>query len=152
MKRLIGLIVLIIFSLILFSCSNTNQEHRIKFQIEFFESPLNGTGDFIDVISKPNYVSDEPVINKEYCQPGYVWTYEYWELKSGDQVYFSVMPQTAYHFMMSLYIDDELVSYKMITTGVGSYYVTSCSDWGGIGTEGTYWGVNDAKIVFTFNP
>jgi hypothetical protein len=143
-KRIIYFLVLV-FSLTLTSCKKVN-DHKVKFEIEFIEDCQDGYSDMIDVICKPSYndeQSDIPSINKENIKPGFVWKYEYWELRDGDKVLFTVMPQQGYHFIMKVYLDDKLVSYREVITGYGGYYVTTTIDIWGINNEAS----SDSGII-----
>jgi hypothetical protein len=48
------------------------------------------------------------------------------------------MPQQGYHFIMRVYVDGTLVSYREILTSYGSYYVTTTLD---------IWGINNKADV-----
>ncbi len=143
--------IVILFSLTLTSCKKKVNDHKIKFEVEFIEDCQQGYSDMIDVICKPSYnevPSDIPHINKDYIETGFIWKYEYWQLHNGDKVIFNVMPQQGYHFIMRVYIDGNLISYREITTGYGGYYGTTTVD---------IWGVNNKSnsdsgvIEFTYS-
>jgi|688.fasta_scaffold185571_2 hypothetical protein len=143
-KRIIYFLVFV-FSLTLTSCKKVN-DHKVKFEIEFIEDCQYGYSNNIDVICKPHkneVQSDIPYINKENIKPGFVWKYEYWELHDGDKVLFTVMPQQGYHFIMKVYLDDKLVSYREVITGYGAYCVTTTIDIWGINNEAS----SDSGII-----
>lgn len=143
-KNLIYLVVLV-FTLSLTSCKKENY-HKVKFEIEFIEDCQPGYSDMIDINCIPHYndvPSDIPYINKENIQSGYIWKYEYWKVLEGDKILFTVMPQQGYHFIMKVYTDDKLVSYREIITGYGGYYGTSTVDIWGINNESS----SDGAII-----
>jgi hypothetical protein len=146
-----NLFYLLIFSLFIFSCKKEDKDHKVKYELEFIEDCQPGYSDMIDVNCTPHYndvQSDIPYINKEQIQYGYKWKYEYWQLHNGDKVTFTVMPQQGYHFIMRVYVDGNLLSYREIITGYGGYYVTSTIDIGGINNKVNYDG---AVIEFVYS-
>lgn len=105
-------VVLIPFLLILSSCKKENY-HKIKFEVEFIQDCENCFADYFAVNCTPHYSDEEPGISASQVTTGYVWDYEYWALKDGDKVVFSVSPTGAeYHYRMNVYIDGVLVSYR----------------------------------------
>ena len=132
------LFYILILSVLFFSCKKEEKNHKVKYEIEFIEDCEFGYSDMIDVNCTPHYnetQSDLPNINKEHIQSGYKWKYEYWQLHNGDKVTFTVMPQQGYHFVMRVYVDNKLVSYREVTTGYGAYYVTTTVDIWGVNNE-----------------
>lgn len=148
LKNLIYLIIFV-FTFSLTSCKKENY-HKVKYELEFIEGCQFGYSDMIDVNCLPHYndsLSDIPFLNKEDIEPGYKWKYEYWQLSNNDKVIFTVMPQQGYHFIMRVYIDDKLVSYREVTTGYGGYYATTTVDIGGINNRADS---DSAVIEFIF--
>jgi hypothetical protein len=133
--------IVFVFTFVLTSCKKEPNNHKIKYEIEFIEGCQSGSSNAIDVNCTPHYndvPSDLPYINKTQIQPGFIWKYEYWQLHDGDKVFFNVMPQQGYHFIMRVYVDGTLVSYREILTSYGSYYVTTTLD---------IWGINNKADV-----
>lgn len=126
--------LIFIFTFGLTSCKKKN-DHKIKFEVEFIEGCQDGYSNFIDVRCKPQYSDEEPTIPTSVIVPGYVWEYEYWKLRDGDNVEFLVSPQQGYHFIMRVYVDGNLVSYREIQGHYGGYYAVSVLD---------EWGINNA--------
>jgi hypothetical protein len=145
-KKIFYIVTILLTLFITNSCEKPTL-HRIKYEIEFFEIPDAGLSNGVEILKcEPTYKEDVVRIYKNYISPGYIWKYEYWELKSGQEVKFRFWSQGSYHFTMKIYINEQLVSYKELvgsgTTGV-SYYLVS---------EG---GINDVsnslpEIIFTF--
>ena len=126
--------LLVLLTVTFSSCKKFNEDyHRVRFHIEFIEVTEGGYSNFIDVGCEPYYEDEEnPKLNLNLIEPGYEWDYEYWQLKNGDKVSFIIMPQQGYRFIMSVYIDDIMVSYKEIQNFYGGYYATTVLDEGGI--------------------
>ena len=95
--------IIFVFTFVLTSCKKEPNNHKIKYEIEFIEGCQSGSSNAIDVNCTPHYnnvPSDLPYIDKTQIQPGFIWKYEYWQLHDGDKVFFNVMPQQGYHFIM----------------------------------------------------
>lgn len=125
--------LLVLLTVTFSSCKKFNEDyHRVRFHIEFINGCEAGFSNFIEVDCKPDYSNDEPVLPLSVIEPGYEWDYEFWQLKDGDEVKFSVLPQQGYRFIMSVYVDEELVSYREVQGVYGGYYGTVVLDQGGI--------------------
>jgi len=129
------ILLLILTVLTIFSSCKKDDYHNVKFHIEFIEDCENGYSDGIEVSCSPHYSDEEPTIYKQLIDEGYEWDYEYWQLKDGDRVIFTVLPQQGYRFIMSIYIDDVLISYREIKTHYGGYYATTVEDEWGLNNE-----------------
>ena len=111
--------LLVLLTVTFSSCKKFNEDyHRVRFHIEFINGCEAGFSNFIEVDCKPDYSNDEPVLPLSVIEPGYEWDYEFWQLKDGDEVKFSVLPQQGYRFIMSVYVDEELVSYREFLNGI----------------------------------
>ena len=75
-----------------------------------------------------------------------MWEYEYWEMVQEQEVIFKFWCQNDYHFIMRVFIDDTMVSYKEMVgldeSGVNYILVSQ-------------WGVNNGndnlpEIKFTY--
>lgn len=125
MKNLLKYILISLMGMVIFtSCSKEPKNHDIKFEISFSEEPNNGNSNGIEVTCNPHYSDEKPVIAKSIIKPGYVWTYQYNELKDGDDVLFVVQSQLSYRFTMNIYIDGGLVSSRKLVTSDDTYYAT----------------------------
>lgn len=123
--------ILILVCVILTSCKKDNL-HKIKFQITFLEIPEWYQSNMIEVYLNPyysgkyNYSTNEngvpiaPSIDYEMTTDG-LWEYEYWELKNGDRVTFSIWGQLKYHYELRVFIDEKEVSYKRIKISNQNY-------------------------------
>jgi len=129
-KRLIySLLVLLTVT---FSSCKKETYHSVRFHIEFIDDCEEGFSNFIEVRCKPNYSNDEPVLPLSVIEPGYEWNYEFLQLKNGDNIEFLVSPQQGYRFIMSVYVDGVMVSYREIQGLYGGYYGTVLLDQGGL--------------------
>lgn len=143
MKTLKRFITLILLVLNLISCKKEAVKHKLKFEVVIIQNCDNCYADYFSVNCKPNYKDEPPKMHASLTQTGYVWTYEYWSLKEGDNVYFSVVPTgSGYLYRMNVYIDNVLVSFRECYGTSGSIIVDS-------------WGLNNIEqdvpvINFTF--
>ena len=117
------------------SCSKEPQNHDLTFEISFTEEPNNGNSNGIEVSCSPHYSDEKPVIAKSIIKPGYVWTYQYNELKDMDNVLFIINSQLSYVFTLNIYIDGGLVSSRKIVTSDNTYYATITESQTGINNE-----------------
>jgi hypothetical protein len=125
MRNLVKYILIVLIGFLGFtSCKKEPAYHKLKFELIFSEEPNNGNSNFIEVNCSPKYGDEPPEISRNIIEPGYVWTYEYWELKDGDAVSFVVSPQLSYRFTMNVYVDGTLVSSRKIVTSDNTYYAT----------------------------
>lgn len=124
---------ILIFLFVFNSCQKEDNElHRLKFEIEFVSTPEFGVSSMVEILTcEPNYTDEETRIYEQYIEPGYIWTYEFWELNQNQKISFGFWCQNEYHFIMRIYVDDILLSSKEMV-GVdesgSSYY--SLNDWG----------------------
>ena len=84
MKRFIY--ILIVLLTVTFSSCKKETYHRIKFEVEFIEDCDNCVADYFAINCTPHYSDEEPVLPASEVVDGWVWTYEYWTLKDGDDV------------------------------------------------------------------
>jgi len=139
--------ILVLLTVTFSSCKKFNEDyHKLRFHIEFIDDCDGGFSNFIDVRCKPNYSNDEPVLPLSVIEPGYEWDYEFLQLKDGDNVEFLVSPQQGYRFIMSVYVDGVMVSYREIQGLYGGYYGTVLIDQGGINNTES----NTGYINFTY--
>jgi hypothetical protein len=154
MKKLLYLFVLV--ALVFTSCKKEPKLHKIKFQITFLEIPNWASSNYIDVTAQPCYYGDynnsvdehgnliQPYIDYDQTQDG-LWEYEYWELKSGDKVKFSLSAQLHYWYELKVFIDDVEVSYKKVKISEYNYFeVIDLEESGWDDTPG------DSYIDFTY--
>lgn len=136
--------VLVLVSLLSFTSCKKENNHKIKFEVEFIQDCDNCYADYFAVNCTPHYSNEKPGITASYVTTGYVWDYEYWQLKDGEKVTFSVSPTgEGYHFKMNVYIDDKLVSYRECYGPYGTVVI----DQGGINNSTVESGV----IEFIYN-
>ena len=151
-KKILFYILLVLSYMLLTSCNKEVNFDEIRYEIEFLQIPSVGSSNGVEILKcSPNYSEDEddysqiPKINKLHIQPGYVWSYEYWRLKDGQEIQFKFWCQNDYRFIMRVYINNELFSEKemigMDESG-GVYYLIS------------QWGYNNGndnvpEIIFT---
>lgn len=136
MGKIFKYFVLSVFSILFFtSCEKEPNLHKVRFELTFLEEPSNGNSNMIDVNCVPHYSDEDPTIVASNIQPGYVWSYEYWELVDGDKITFIVNPQLSYRFEMRVYVDDELISYRKIVTSDFNYYETIVEEEFGLNNE-----------------
>lgn len=99
------------------SCKKEPRMHKITYDITFIETPSYGYTNFMELGCTPAYMGDynydpqNPSINYDIAKSGH-WDYEYWELKDGDKVHFSLWAADGYYFEMRVFIDGSEVSYK----------------------------------------
>ena len=152
MKNFIRNIILVLTLVITFTGCKKHKTnfHKLKYEIEFYNSPPFGASNSLDVLCNPQYSDDEnppASINKNYVSPGYKWDYEYWQLIDGKEIKFIVNPQLHYHFTMRVYIDGELVSEREIQTSTMTYYSTNTIYMSGLNDDS---GINYSVIRFTY--
>lgn len=129
--------------LLLLSC-NKEKTHKVRFEVVFLEDCVSCMADFVDVLCTPSYSDQEPEIHASHIVVDYRWYYEYWALKDGDKVVFSVLPTgDEYRFRLNIYIDDVLVSYR---ESYGENGLTTIDQWGL--NSGNY---NTSTIEFIYN-
>jgi len=147
-KKFLYLVFVLISFLGLNSCQKeTENLHKVKFEIEFLNKPEIGVSNSVEILNcQPHYSEEEVRIYNEYITSGYIWQYEYWELAENQNIEFRFWCQNDYHFIMKVYIDDNLVSYKEMVgideSGVNYHLVNQ-------------WGVNNGidnfpEIEFTY--
>jgi hypothetical protein len=137
MKNIIKYISIFLIGLItLSSCKKYEPDfHKVRFHILFKQIPQPGSSNMIDVVCSPDYDDEPPVLHKEVITPYYEWNYEYWELTDGDEVKFIVNPQLSYWFIMSVYVDGELVSTRECVTSSQTYYSTQTLNQSGLNND-----------------
>ena len=132
----------VLISFLLFSCKKENN-HKIKFEVEFIQDCDNCYADYFAINCTPHYSEDEPSFSASQVTTGFVWDYEYWQLKDGDKVKFAVSPTgDGYQYRMNIYIDGELVSFRECYGPYGTVII----DEGGINNSQVESGV----IEFTY--
>lgn len=132
----------VLISFLLFSCKKENN-HKIKFEVEFIQDCDNCYADYFAINCTPHYSEDEPSFSASQVTTGFVWDYEYWQLKDGDKVKFAVSPTgDGYQYRMNIYIDGELVSFRECYGPYGTVVI----DEGGINNSQVESGV----IEFTY--
>lgn len=117
-------------SITLFTFNSCKKEinHQIRFEVEFIQDCDNCYADYFSIRLEPHYLDQKPKIFASNITTGYVWKYEYWSLKDGDEVIFTVSPTGGeYRYKMNVYIDDILVSYREC---YGPYGVILIDEWG----------------------
>lgn len=136
MRKFFNTFILFLITLFTFtSCEKEPTYHKVRFELTFLEEPSNGNSNMIDVNCVPHYSDEDPTIVASNIQPGYVWSYEYWEVVDGDKITFIVNPQLSYRFEMRVYVDGELISYRKIVTSDNNYYETIVEDEWGLNNE-----------------
>ena len=126
MKKILYLLLTL---LIITSCTKKEdvEYHKIKYEVIFSEIPRVGESNNIDLIAQPSYSNTNedrtlaPWLSFTDAKVGY-WSYEYWELKESDEIYFDIYAQLHYCFEMRIYIDDNEVSYKKVKISDYDYY------------------------------
>jgi hypothetical protein len=119
---------LLVLLTVIFSSCKKETYHRIKFELEIIENCDNCFADVFLVDCFPQYTEDAIGISKSDMVDGYVWSYEYWSLKDGDDIVFSASPtKEGYRFKLNIYIDNVLVSYREC---YGPYGVVTIDEWG----------------------
>jgi len=134
MKKILFLI-LATLTIFTFSCKKENDYHKVKYHVIFIEDCEDGYSNDIDIACSPHYSDEEPTIYPQSINADYEWEYEYWKLQDGDEIMFIVSPQQGYRFIMSVYIDDVLMSFREIKTHYGGYYITTIEDEWGLNNE-----------------
>lgn len=112
------------------SCNKKENYHKISYEIKMLQIPSNGSSNFIDVVAKPCEGDKVPGIDRGNVPK--IWKYDYFGLKSGDKVMFSVEGQLSYRYEMRIYIDDVEVSYLKVKTSDYSYYTCFVEERNGI--------------------
>ena len=150
------LYIFILLSFVFTSCKKEPKSHRIKFQITFLELPSYGTSNYLEVTAQPCYYGEynnsvdengnliQPYIDYNQASDG-LWEYEYWQLKDGDKVMFSLTAQLDYWYELRVFIDDVEVSYKKVKVSEHTYFaVEDLEESGWDDTPG------DSYIDFTY--
>ena len=117
MKKIL-ILIFILFGFL--SCKKFEKPHKITYEIKMLQIPITGSSNFIEVMAEPCDEGGVPGIDR-FNVPK-IWKYDYFGLKSGDKVMFSVDAQLSYRFEMRIYIDDIEVSYLKVKTSDNSYY------------------------------
>jgi hypothetical protein len=142
-KKIINLSILILIAL-LFSCKKEPEYHKLSFELTIDVTTANYS--FFDVsISPYDYNSrSEPV--DRFNLPS-KWRYDYFALKTGDKVIFTVLGQLYYKYEMRVYIDNVEVSYRKVITSPYNYYSVSILEQSG---RNDYANDQAAIIQFTY--
>lgn len=118
-KKILFYIFLLLMFVLFTSCNKEVDLDEVRYEIEFLQIPSVGSSNNAQILKcSPNYSESEndysqiPKISKSQIQHGYVWSYEYWRLKDGQDVEFRFWCQNEYHFIMRVYINGELFSEK----------------------------------------
>jgi hypothetical protein len=117
-KKVINLSILILIAL-LFSCKKEPEYHKLSFELTIDVTTANYS--FFDVSVTPYDYENNPKPVDRFNLPS-KWKYDYFALKTGDKVIFSVLAQLYYKYEMRIYIDDVEVSYRKIITSPYNYY------------------------------
>jgi hypothetical protein len=100
--------------------------HKIKYQIEFLQTPDYGNTDWIELSTSPVYSTEYnkgdqfATITPQIASVNGDWEYDYWQLKSGDKITFGLWAAEGYYYKLSIYIDGDLVSSKKVYSDAGS--------------------------------
>lgn len=148
-KRFLYYVLLITSFLLFISCKKDHKTlHKVRFELEFLAIPVVGSSNGVEILPafKPHYEDESVKIYKQYITSGYTWRYEYWSLVDGDEIVFPFWCQNEYHFIMKIFIDNELISFKEMV---------GLDESGGNYTLVTQWGLNNSQenepeIKFTF--
>ena len=127
MKKIL-ILIFILFGFL--SCKKLEKTHKITYEIKMLQVPSAGSSNFIEVMAEPCEDGGVPGINR-FKVPK-TWKYDYFGLRSGDKVMFSVDAQQSYRFEMKIYIDDVEVSYLKVKTSDNSYYLYFVEERNGI--------------------
>ena len=118
MKNLFKLILPVFLLLFLGSCTKEPKLHKIKYEIEFINTPEGSPSEShtFAAICVPNYNDKLPYINPGMVNTGSVWVYEYLELKDKDKILFYLMMSNAtnYYYKLNVYVDGVLKSTKRV--------------------------------------
>lgn len=127
---------ILFFSGLMFIISSCKKEeyHKLKFQIKFLEIPSWYQSNYIDVKAIPCYYGEYNNSVDEYgnlIMPNIsynqtldsLWEYEYWELKKGDNVIFSLNAQLKYYYELRVFIDEKEMSYLKVKISNSGYFV-----------------------------
>jgi hypothetical protein len=143
MKNILYYILITLISFPTISCKKQPNLHKIKYELDFHQVPNYGYTNFLELGATPcyqgeyNYSQEWPAIDYDIAKSGH-WDYEYWELKDGDLVTFSLWAANDYYYDMRIYIDGEEVSYKKM-------YGTQVIEQSGIDDA-----TSDIQITFTY--
>lgn len=141
-NKLFHYMVIFITLFIITSCQKESF-HKIKFEVEFIQDCQDCIADYFHINCTPKYADEDPKLCVSQISDGYVWDYEYWALRDGDRVNFSVLPTAeGYQYRMNIYIDGVLVSYRECYGESGSEVIDE-------------WGLNNNQrpsgtIIFTY--
>lgn len=116
-------LLFIVFSLI--SCKKENL-HKVKFEVEFIQDCHECFADYFSITCEPHYSDEQPKIYAESVKEDYIWDYEYWALKDGDEIVFAVNNSSGsatYRYVMRVYVDGEMVSYIDCYGPYGKYII-----------------------------
>jgi|LakMenEpi03Aug12_release.lakeMendotaPanAssembly.Ray.scaffolds.fasta_scaffold738422_2 hypothetical protein len=127
MKKIL-ILIFILFGFL--SCKKLEKTHKITYEIKMLQIPSTGSSNFIEVMAEPCGENGVPGINR-FKVPK-IWKYDYFGLRNGDKVMFSVDAQQSYRFEMKIYIDDIEVSYLKVKTSDNSYYLYFVEERNGI--------------------
>ena len=116
--------IFLLFGIAFGSCTK-QQPHRVRFNLVFIDDCEAGFSNHINVGCSPSYENNPPKIFKSLIEAGYAWNYEYWALENGQHIEFIVSPHQGYRFIMSVFVDDELLASREIQTAYGGYYGTT---------------------------
>ena len=148
MTRLIKILFLSLIVFMFTSCKKEPKMHKIKYEITFIQTPDYGYTNWMELGVTPAYYGDynydpqNPSINYDIAKTGH-WDYEYWELKDGDKVSFTLWTAPGYYYEMRIYIDGTEVSYKKLySDGSGTTDIEAESGWNDSTT--------DTYIEFTY--
>jgi hypothetical protein len=119
MKNIFKILLFSILITGLFSCKK-QEFHKIKYTIEFHETPSYGYTNWLELTVTPvydteyNYGEHYPSISPTIASNNKYWEYDYWEIEKGDDVQFGLWCASGYYYTLSVYVDEDLVSSKKI--------------------------------------
>jgi hypothetical protein len=120
MTRLIKILFLSLITFMFISCKKEPKMHKIKYRIEFIQTPDFGNTDWIELTAGPVYETEYnkgdqfASISPEIASVNREWEYDYWQLVSGDEVTFGLWTAKDYYYRLYVYIDGDLVSSKRV--------------------------------------
>jgi hypothetical protein len=111
---------IILTTIVLISCKKEERLHRIKYVIEFIQTPDFGYTNWLELTVTPvyqteyNYGEHFPSLSPSFASASRRWEYDYWEMKDGDMVELGLWTAKDYYYKLYVYIDDVEVSYKKV--------------------------------------
>ncbi len=120
MTKLIKILFLSLVVFMFTSCKKEPKQHKIKYRIEFIQTPDHGYTDWIELTVGPVYSTEYnkgdqyASITPEIASVNREWEYDYWQLESGDEITFGLWTAKDYYYRLFIYIDGTLVSQKRV--------------------------------------